>query len=162
MTTSCDGLNLSSLKYTLYPLATTMVALSFRLGAKVSLKTRGCTWSGMRMKMTGRPVSITAALVRHTLTVGDLGSLCEVMLDLEALRLRILCVGVLPIGDKYLIVGDPRVAQILGLCRTLVAEPTGLCEARSNLTSMMSCLPKEDNRLALQEVEVGILVVVTA
>ena len=98
----------------------------------------------------------------HSLTIGDLSSLHEIMLDLETLCLGILCVGVLPICDKYLIVGDARIAQILGLRCTLVTEPTRFCEAWSSLARMMSCLPKEDDRLVLQEVEVSILIIVTA
>ena len=63
------------------------------------------------------------SLGRTLLTIGYLGSLSEVMLDLEALRLRIFRVGVWSVGDEDLVVGNAGVTQVLGLCRALVAEP---------------------------------------
>ena len=39
--TSCVGLKFNSLKKTLYPLATTIAAFSFKFGATSVLKTRG-------------------------------------------------------------------------------------------------------------------------
>lgn len=70
---------------------------------------------------------------------------------------------VLAVGHKDLVVGDTRVAQVLRLCSTLVAEARQsrrdqlLPEGRQ----ISGCEPEEHNGFALQDVEVGIRVVVT-
>jgi hypothetical protein len=56
------------------------------------------------------------------LTVGDLSRLAKVLGHVETLGFGVLCVAVLPIGNKDLISWDARVAEVLSLGSALVAE----------------------------------------
>ena len=66
------------------------------------------------------------------------------MLDVEALRLCVLRVVVLPVCDEDGVVRDTAIAQVLRLRRALVAET------------------KEDDLLALEDRQIGVGVVVAA
>lgn len=56
------------------------------------------------------------------LTICLLRSLSEIVLDVEALRLRVLRVRVGPVSDDDFVVRDARVTEVLRLGGTLVTE----------------------------------------
>ena len=76
-------------------------------------------WSGRRARESAQYGFFSAAI---ELTISLLRRLSKVVLDVEALGLRVLCVGVRPVRDDDLVVRDASIAEILSLGSALVSE----------------------------------------
>jgi hypothetical protein len=56
------------------------------------------------------------------LTIRERRSLSEIMFNNEALGFRIFCIRVVSVGNAYLVIGDSRVPEILGLSGALISK----------------------------------------